>query len=587
MAGFAGHLFSFAVLWPLWSVLFAPGVLAANPLFAGVDPAALRWGMAYSAAQMWREFLAVGLLLASVSAAAAVVARAGLELPRSGLRRFFGGIFDALCVAVALLFGIALELPAALAHPALAWAGSIPVGVATAVLGVLALAIVPAVRGWTARSPKAMYRSMAVAVPIALCSWCSVSFQPAPERDAAQADVRLVFGIDSLSRAHPLEPLKAFTDASGGTWYERAVTPGLLTNPVWSAIISGRRPSEIGVFFTFQAPDWNALRPNLVTRAEDAGLRTFSFFSDQFTTYVGTDLPFHEDRSGPRGWKQVTTAAVKDASWWLPTVLPWIPRVPGALTPPNQAGTYAFSLRSELEDVFTAGQPGGGALVLAHLDYLHQARYPGYSDMAPGEGARVLRARLRTIRDLSLHWMYPEVQGEPLRVYSWKLRHLQATLTSVIAETGFLAASRGNALVLFSDHGDRSEVTLDGFGNEALYGVPLVTFGIPARDPSVPISLIDIGALLGLHADTGPGAEPLVEYTNVVEGEWGTLLKTSRPELDGGVTLDPSVLAAIGARMTAFRPYGVPASYAPAPAVPPARRQLPTEARAGPSSGRR
>jgi hypothetical protein len=559
----AGHLFSFLVLWPIWSVSWAPGVLVSNPLFHGVDPAALRWGMAYTALTMWREFLAVGLLLALLTTAATAVLRPGRAPGRSTTASFVRGVADALFVALALLLGVALELPASLQHPSLGWAERLPVWAATAGLALLTIAR-PAARAWSARSLGAATRPAVVAVALVLLSWASVRARPEPSRAVARSEVRLVLGIDSVSRVFPVDGLKAFTTAFGGTWYERAVTPGLITNSVWSAIAAGRRPSELGVFFTFQAPDWSVLRPNLVTRARDAGLRTYSFFSDQFTTFVGSDLPFDENHSGPRGWKQVATAAVKDASWWLPTLLHWLPRLPGAVTPANQAGTYAFSLRRELHEIFTAGPERGGAFVAAHVDYLHQARYPGYSDLDGAERSRVVRAPLRAIRDMSLHWLYPKTEGEPLGVYAWKLAHLQSVLVSVAAETDFLSPTRRNALVLFSDHGDRSWLAEGGFGNEVLYGVLLATFGVPARDPAAPISLLDIGALVGLAPRDVPPAEPLVEYTNVVGGEWTTLLRTSRPRVDGGIELNPSIMEAVGARMSAFRPYASPPGYSPA-----------------------
>jgi hypothetical protein len=249
-------------------------------------------------------------------------------------------------------------------------------------------------------------------------------------------------------------------------------------------------------------------------------------------------------------------------------MLPWLPRIPGAQTPANQAGTYAFSLRRELQSVFTAGREEGGGLVLAHLDYLHQARYPGYSELQPQEQWRVLRAPLRAIRDLSLHWEYPAVPGEPLNVYSWKLVNVQRTLVAVAEETGFLAPSRRNAFVFFSDHGDRTGLSPDGFGDEALYGVPLATFGVAARDPAKPISLVDIGALIGLPpSGATSAAEPLVEYTNVTGREWGLLMGRSRPRADGGVTLDSEIVAEMGTRMKAFRPYTLPADYSPAPSA--------------------
>ncbi len=568
-----GHALAFLVLWPAFAILQGPAVLATTSLFDGVDPAALRWGMVAGALGMWRELAAAGAALAVTAALAALLAGGRAAPAPSRLRSLGAGLADALGVALALFLGIALELPSALRHPAATALHDLPVWKATALLALL-VASLAAGAGWLRASTG---RHLAVAAALVAAGFALVRFPPGAPGEA-RAGVRVVLGLDSLSRRDAGAGLRRLCEGRGGTWYARAVTPGLLTNVVWSGIVTSHRPSELGVFFTFQSPDWRTLPPNLVERARAAGLHTVAFFADQFTMQLGADLPFDEDRSGPRGWRQTVTAALKDAGVFLPALLPHLPHIPGAATPANQEGTYAFSLRRELEDVFTAGREGRGALVLAHLDYLHQPRYPGYSELSPEERARVRAARVAAILDKSVHWQYPRTVGEPLDVYRWKLAHLEETLAETLDETRLLAPARGNALVLFSDHGARTGLRPDAFGDESYFGVPLVTFGLPARDPEAPISLLDIPALVGLPSPVRPGpAEPLVEYVNVTGDEWHELLRTSTALLDGGIRLPERLLAQVGRRMLVYRPYAGTPGYAAAASAPATERPLPPE----------
>ena len=397
-----GHALAFLFLWPAFGVYHGPAMLITTPLFHGVDPGALRWGMIAAAIAMWRELAVVGAALAATAALAALLAGGRPAPAPSRLRSLAGGLADALIVALALYLGLALELPSVLRHPAAAALHDLPVWKASAALAVLVGALAAAI----GRLRGATLRHLAAAAVLVAVGFALVRL-PSHGRAEARSGVRVVLGLDSLSRRDAGEELRRMALERGGTWYARAVTPGLLTNAVWLSLVTSHRPSEIGVFFTFQSPDWRTLPANLVERARAEGLHTVSFFSDQFTMHVGADLRFDEDRSGPRGWRQVVTAAVKDAGLFLPVVLPHLPRIPGAATPANQAGTYAYSLRRELEDIFTAGRSDRGTLVLAHLDYLHQARYPGYSELTPEQRARVRAARVLTLVDQSIHWQYP------------------------------------------------------------------------------------------------------------------------------------------------------------------------------------
>ena len=76
---------------------------------------------------------------------------------------------------------------------------------------------------------------------------------------------------------------------------------------------------------------------------------------------------------------------------------------------------------------------------------------------------------------------------------------------------------------MFSDHGARSGLSAANFGEARYSRVILATFGVPARYPRAPISLLDLGMLLGFRdVSRSDPADPVVEYTNVaVPGEWG------------------------------------------------------------------
>jgi hypothetical protein len=110
------HFLSFLVAWPLWSVMWGPGILVATPLFAAADPWVLWWGAAVTALEMWREFAVVGLLLALLTTTTVVVAGVGGVREPSAGKALAAGVGDVAAVGLALLLGVALELPAALGH---------------------------------------------------------------------------------------------------------------------------------------------------------------------------------------------------------------------------------------------------------------------------------------------------------------------------------------------------------------------------------------------------------------------------------------------------------------------------------------
>jgi hypothetical protein len=560
-----GQALAFLVIWPAFSVWSAGALMAASGVAGGLTPGALRWGSLAAALAMWRELLAVGVLLTAASSAAGLAS--GARVRSSPWSALAAGCLAAAGAGAALLAGISLELPAALHHPALRFAWALPVWAVQASLGLLMVGAA-ALAGWSARAVAAAFRRLLALGALAACGWGLAAHLPDGGARRAPAGMRIVLGLDSISRLDAVEPLRALAAEKGGTWYRRAVTPGLITNSVWWSIATGEPPDRTGVFFVFQTPAPERLPPTLVARAHAAGLRTCAFFSDQLTMQLGADVAFDENHSGPRGWLQITTAAVKDASWFLPLLLAHLPSIPGAATPANQGHTYTFSVRRELAEVLSCGAPAGESLTLAHLDYLHQARYPGMSQLRPEERGRVRRAPVSGLVDRSIDWQYPATPGEPLQLYSWKLAHLQASLREVVESTRVLDPGLRNELVILSDHGPRTGLTAENFGTERYYGVILATFGIPPRDPDAPISLLDTGALIGLAPAGSAPRPPLTEYVEAQPPDWGELARGSLPLLDGRVSLPRSALARMGGRLAAYRPYTEPRGYSLAPAVP-------------------
>lgn len=555
------HAVAWLVAWPALGVLAGAQALVEHPVMDGLPfTIALAGGVA-AAREMLVELAAVGLLGLVCS-----LALFGAAARASGPASWGVRAVEPAVLGFAILGGVALEYPAALLHPAVAALRPLPAGVATA--AVLGLAGAGAwLLGIRAGRRAALATLLAVAAGGGLAWLATLPAAPAATRAGARGVVLL--GLDSLSQEDAeLTALRDLAARHRGTWYERPVTPGLLTNAVWPAILMHRLPHETGMFFVYQRTDWSRSPYHLVREARAAGLRTVSRFSDQFTTFVGSDGGFDVDASGPRGWKQVVTAAVKDATVLLPVVLPHLPALPGAGTPPNQSGTFAFDLRAEIRAVLTAGADGP-TFVAAHLDYLHQARYPGLRDLTASERAAVRAAPVGALRDLSLHWQYPAVDGEPLGLQRWKIHHLERVLGEELTATGFLDAARANRLVLFSDHGDRSGADLRNFGAPRYHRVLFVTFGVPARDAAAPISLLETGPLLGFPDPSRPEPAPaVVEYTNVVGDEWPRLLRAGRAHPSGDVDLEPDILRAIGRRLRAIEPWGAMTLLRPTPASP-------------------
>ena len=153
----------------------------------------------------------------------------------------------------------------------------------------------------------------------------------------------VILGLDSVSMEDDVEQLRQWTLANNGAWYEKAVTPGLLTNAVWASILTEKPVSEHGVFHTNQ--HLAAERATLLRRAEARGMATVSFFFDQLTCTVGSETGFTVDRSSPMGWRQLLIPIVANSSILIPAIRPILPNGWSALEA-NEVGLYSVQPRS-------------------------------------------------------------------------------------------------------------------------------------------------------------------------------------------------------------------------------------------------
>lgn len=100
------------------------------------------------------------------------------------------------------------------------------------------------------------------------------------------------------------------------------------------------------------------------------------------------------------------------------------------------------------------------------------------------------------------------------------------------------------------------------FRDAKYYRVPLIGFNTAKRDPSEPISLIDIADLIGLaNAASQSPADPVVEYTNCSPLEWTRFMQESQWQADGTTRMVPEILRSVSKRLRGYRPYGVHPGY--------------------------
>ncbi len=560
-----GSLIFFCLIWPLLANLFAFLALKGDPLFRGVPLWVVGLALGAGTLELTVQIVVCGVVMAAGSFLVASVVGRRLVWCAYPRRVRVLLLVEPALIAWGLACGIVYEYPGLLLHPLFLMFRSNTVLWASGLAPCAGL-LAGILFGRWSRAPGLAWRYPALVLVSVLIGWAGA--RPIELRKLeAGAGTTVILGLDSISQVEDTGILRDFATRNKGTWYERPVTPGLLTNPVWTSILTGRTVGETGIFFIYQVPDWDRIPDNLVKRARSSGYVTYSYVSDQFTTHFGSMAGFENDRSGPIGWKQEATAFLKNGHIFLPVLLPYLPRLPLGRTPANQSGTFAYSIRGELNEVLCVGRgQRTKTLIAAHNDYLHQPCYPSYSELSGEERGKVLAARAGSLVDHSLDWQYPVEWDEPLGLYEWKLRHLQEVVADCVIGTGFLAPARGNKLLIFSDHGSRTGVLAENFGEEKYHRVILIGFNTEKRDPAAPISLLDIPALIGLPDALRPGpADPVVQYVNVVQGEWAELLQTSRPGMDGTIWLDKKVVVPMGRRLLGFRPYTAEGRYFPVP----------------------
>jgi hypothetical protein len=273
-------------------------------------------------------------------------------------------------------------------------------------------------------------------------------------------------------------------------------------------------------------------------------------FPDQLTSAVGSRAGFDEDRSGPVGWRQLLLPFIANNSFLVPIVKPVFPDVWPMRSPPNLAGTFTYDVRREVRGILRAGSRGARTLVAAHLTYTHLAAYPKSLDLSWSELRDVARAPASLVEDRSFGWQDVDRPTDPIPLQRWKLNFLQAVIRDEVESAGFLDGER--ELVIFSDHGHRLGLSEETFQDERYHRVLLVTFGRPARCPDTPISLIDIGTLLGL---SDRRAEPVVEFAIAPLDIWPALMKSARFQWAGDVDLDAALLAEVFAGLRRHTPW--------------------------------
>lgn len=534
----SAHIVFAAAVWPSLTLLGTWVSLMNNPYFSVDDSVAFKAavaGLAFSLPDM----VLSGVLIFGISAV--IFSRLGVET--RGRQFGFGRLgVEPLLTFASVVAGITLWYPAVLSNPLFVPFSRLPVAAAVALL----MSAVGVGSFFAALAGRRLQLATAL-IALGTLSPVPMTVRAALARFIGHPSDVVVLGIDSLSHHNDIHPLKSWTAERQGTWYEYPVAPGLLTNAVWSSILTMTPVSTHRVFHTFERL---AVPPDFLSAARANGYHTVAIFPDQLTCAVGSRTAFDEDRSGPVGWKQVLLPAVANNSFLLPIVKPVLPRVWPTMSSPNQAGTFTYDVRREVREILRAGSGDRRTLVAAHLTYPHLSAYPGWLELSWTERWSVAGAPAGLVQDRSFDWQDVDRPIDPIPLHRWKLDFLQRVIRDEVESARFLEG--GRKLVVFSDHGHRRGLSAYNFGDERYHRVLLATFGVPARCPGTPISLIDIGALLGL---SDRRAEPVVEFAMAPANIWPDLMRTARFHPTGDVELDAGLLGGIFAGLLRHRPW--------------------------------
>jgi hypothetical protein len=524
------HLVFAALIWPLITIAGTSIALTRLPYYAPSARDAVLASVAGAAIRL-PDFVLVGSLYFGLSWF--IFGRLGGDARgggRAGAVRLTG---EPVVTFLAILAGVSLWYPAVLSLPLLWPLAAVPAAGAVLVLG--GIVVLGAL--FTGR-PGTRLRLALSLIAFGVLSPTPMWGRAALEPSLGTRSNLVVLGIDSISHSDDIGPFGDWVMSRGGTWYERAVAPGLLTNAVWTSVLTMRPVREHGVFHGFQRfPEGGAA---FLGAARAHGYRTIAIFPDQLTAAVGSTAGFDEDRSGPIGWRQLLLPTVANNSLLLPVLTPALPRAWPGSSAPNAAGTFTYDVRREIRAILRSGSPAQRVLVAAHLTYTHLPAYPGSLELSWAELWRVARAQSETIRDRSLDWQDVDRPGDPLAIRRWKVEHLQRVIQAEVDAARYV--DRGGQLVVFSDHGNRAGMTIDNFIDERYHHVVLATFGLPPRCPQQPISLIDIGSLAGFSDKT---AEASVEFVLSAPKQWPALVESARLRWSGDVDLAPRLLGGI------------------------------------------
>jgi hypothetical protein len=538
-ARLAAHATILFVGWPLMTIL-AAAVDAKHLPYYDVS-----WIEALPLASVGVVLLAPDFAVAALLVcAASVMIFRRLGRPADDSRSRSGRLaLEPIAFLLAVLWGSGLWYPTVLTNPFLLPFWSFP---AVVVLSLLWVVVIVVANNASPRGNRLRIAATLTAVGLlaplpATMGWA---------RDSGRPSDIVVLGLDSVSQNDDVEALRKWIESADGAWYSRAVAPALFTNPVWASVIEMQPVRAHGVFHTFQPLPQR--RAPFVEAARQAGFRTVSVFSDQLTCAVGSEAGFDEDRSGPRGWRQLVLRIVENSSILLPLVRPVLPRLPWSVAPPNHAGTFTYDLDREMREILFSGTEGERTLVAAHLTYLHMPAYPRLVDLTRAEMVKVFRAPAGSLRDRTFDWQDRETPLDALPLHTWKLTRLQSALTSAVDDTSF--TKRGGRLLVFSDHGDRDGLVTENFTERRYYNVILATIGLPRRDVTQPISLIDIASLSGIRTGAEP-VNPAVEFVHYPSEMWPQLVSSVKLRWSGSVEMDRRALDDLRKHLRTHQPW--------------------------------
>lgn len=535
----SAHVAFAAIVWPLLTVFGATFAIADLPYYGVPLADALKVSLLGVVLSIPDMLVAGGVVF---GLSALTFRRFGCDTAqgRPGVLRL--GL-EPLLMFGAVVAGAVLWYPAAAGQAVLSPLDRLPVG--GVVLALMSAVVLGAV---IAGKPGKRARLAGVLVAAGVLCPLPLTARAALEPWLGHPPDAVILGVDSVSFDDQHAQFDGWVKLRGGTWYEHAVAPGLLTNAVWTSILTLQPVRTHGVFHTFQAFPPGV--PALLAGARSRGYRTVSVFPDQFTAAMGSRAGFDADRSGPVGWRQLVLSMVMDNSILVPVLKPALPRWWPSLAPPNHAGTFTYDVRREIRGILRAGSRAQTTLVAAHLTYTHHPAYPSSRDLSWAELWTIARTPAADVRDRSFDWQDIDQPTDPLPLHAWKMRHVHQVIADEVDAARYL--DEGRRLVVFSDHGDRAGLTFKTFSDPRYHRVPLATFGVPARCPVAPISLIDIGSLLGL---SDVRAMPSMEFTLAPPELWPSLVETSRLDWAGDVALDRGILAEVFAGLQRHDPW--------------------------------